>query len=232
MNFITITILLQAGLYLLAFGYSQLVLRGKLFKKIAIQKKDYRQDVFSRRFPLIALNMFLVMALSFGGFYLLRDFFIMGELSPWGLALMQIGIIILIDDAYFYFFHRTLHTNKYLLRVIHKRHHAASKPFPLDYMYVHPFEWMGGMMGVFLGLAAVFAIYGGMYASSFWIYICIRNFHEMHIHSGLQSHIVKHLGFIGTADHHDLHHSKLIGNYGSTLKIWDKVFGTEFKGKT
>ncbi|MEM7038998.1 MAG: sterol desaturase family protein [Bacteroidota bacterium] len=229
MEFVIITTILQAVLYTIAFGYSWAVIYGNFWKRFSIQKKAYRDDVFSRRLPLILINMSLVLILSFSGFYFTQDFYIMWEFPPIWLMLVQIATVILVDDFYFYFYHRTLHENKYLLKTIHKRHHTASKPFPMDYMYVHPLEWMLGTIGVVLGVSTVFLIFGEMHAWTFWTYICIRNFHEMHIHSGVKSTLVRHLSLIGTSDHHDLHHSKPVGNYSSTLKIWDKILGTEVK---
>ena len=52
--------------------------------------------------------------------------------------LLQIAVILIIDDFYFYWFHRLLHKNKFLYEKIHIIHHKASNPFPADYLYEHP----------------------------------------------------------------------------------------------
>ena len=49
------------------------------------------------------------------------------------------------------------------------------------------------------------------------------------MHSGL--HIpfgaYKILPFAFITDHHDFHHSKNLGNYGSTFTFMDRIFGTD-----
>jgi Delta7-sterol 5-desaturase len=37
------------------------------------------------------------------------------------------------------------------------------------------------------------------------------------------------LRFMTTSTHHNMHHSKFNGNYGIHFRIWDRLFGTEFK---
>jgi Delta7-sterol 5-desaturase len=127
--------------------------------------------------------------------------------------------------------HRSFHTFPFLMSRIHKRHHTASKPFPLDYMYVNPVEWMLGMIGPALSVVTIMLIYGQMYAWVIWILIVFRNLHEMQAHSGLRATWTRYTYFLGTSDHHDHHHSRLDGNYGSITRIWDLVFGTEIVEK-
>jgi Delta7-sterol 5-desaturase len=37
------------------------------------------------------------------------------------------------------------------------------------------------------------------------------------------------LKFMTSSTHHNMHHSKFNGNYGIHFRIWDRLFGTEFK---
>ena len=226
-----LTLAIQAGLYFLALLYSWAVIYGKFRKEHAIQPRDYREDAFPKRIPLIALNASLVLTFAASSYYLLQDYFILDAFPPIGLLLVQYLIFFVIDDAWFYLMHRSMHAIPWLMNVVHKRHHTASKPFPLDYMYVHPLEWMIGMLGPALGALTVLLIWGEMYAWVMWIVIIIRNLHEMQAHSGLKSTWMKYSLFLGTSDHHDLHHAKLQGNYGSSTRIWDLIFRTEIKHK-
>ena len=45
-----------------------------------------------------------------------------------------------------------MHENKFLLRKVHSIHHRAFSPLALEYLYVHPFEWMMGYIGPFNGI--------------------------------------------------------------------------------
>ena len=121
-----------------------------------------------------------------------------------------------------------MHENKYIYSKIHKIHHRASTPFPSEYLYTHPLEWMIGMIGPFIGITLL----GGVSIYSFWLLLIIRNVHELDIHSGLKSNfLIKKFPFSGTNEHHDLHHSILDGNYASSFTFLDKIFKTDIKIK-
>ena len=89
----------------------------------------------------------------------------------------QLFVVIIFDDAFFYILHRIMHENKFIYTKIHKIHHRANSPIPLDYIYVHPLEWMSGFIGPFIGIL----ILGGVSIYTFWLYLFIRNFHEFAI---------------------------------------------------
>ena len=139
--------------------------------------------------------------------------------------LFEVLFVLTIDDIFFYVLHRMMHENKYIYRKIHKIHHRANAPIPIDYIYVHPLEWSSGMIGPFIGMLLI----GGISIYSFWIYLIVRNLHEIHIHSGIKTSWFKFLiPFYGDNEHHDLHHAKRDGNYASTFILWDKIMGTKF----
>ena len=125
---------------------------------------------------------------------------------------------------FFYVLHRLMHENKYIYRKIHKIHHRANTPIPIDYIYVHPLEWSSGMIGPFIGMFML----GGISIYSFWIYLIVRNLHELHIHSGIvTSFFMRIIPFYGDNEHHDIHHSIRDGNYSSTFILWDYIFKTK-----
>ena len=137
---------------------------------------------------------------------------------------VQLFVILLFDDTFFYFLHRLMHENKYIYKKIHKIHHRANSPIPIDYLYVHPLEWMSGFIGPFIGILLL----GGVSIYAFWLYLIVRNFHELDIHSGLKSSFLnRSLPFSGTNEHHDLHHAKRDWNYSSTFTLWDTIFRTK-----
>ena len=115
-----------------------------------------------------------------------------------------------------------------MLGKIHTIHHRASPPFPLEYLYAHPLEWMLGMVGAVLGFAAV-ALFMPLNVFAIMAFGAIRNLHEIHIHSDLNIPIISQLPLISKTKHHDDHHSFLKGNYASTFVWWDKLFKTELK---
>ncbi len=205
---------------------SYLVLNNKLDSH-RIQQRSYRKNVWRKRYPLIAFNLGILYVLIVIGLLVAHPVFDMNWQS-YGSIFAQIIFLIFIDDAYFYFFHRKLHTTPKLYDKIHKIHHRACAPFPLEYIYVHPLEWMGGGLGIPIGLGCILLSQGSISVHAFWIFAFWRNFHEVDIHSGLHSRFSKYIPFYGTTEHHDTHHKKNThGNYASTFTVWDKLLGTE-----
>jgi sterol desaturase/sphingolipid hydroxylase (fatty acid hydroxylase superfamily) len=221
--FVTLSILTCS--IALAGVYSYLVLNKKLGAGGRIQDLVYKQGVFKKHFPLIAFNLATLYVFSAGGLYFAASAFDM-QLPTWYLFLGQVLIMLVFDDTYFYFFHRFMHENTYIFGKIHSIHHKARPPFPLDFIYVHPLEWMLGSTGMSGGMLLIFWLFGDINVYAFWFFAAFRNLHEIEIHSGIKSIVGQYIPFYGTTEHHDYHHSKLTGNYSSSLTVWDKIFKT------
>ena len=221
--FYTIVLLIFTNLFGLI--YSVLVLYTSIFQKFSIQKKPYVKGLFFKRMPLYLFNITLLLTISGFGAYFFADFFIQ-DFSI-GTIIFQVIFAFVIDDIFFYFYHRWLHENKYMLKTVHSIHHRATKPFPLEYLYAHPVEWLLGMIGAFLGFAILFMFMPvNLYA--FWIFGGLRNLHEIHIHSDLELPISSKIPLLSKTKHHDDHHAKLTGNYSSTFVWMDRLFKTNF----
>ncbi len=219
----TIVLLICTNLFGLI--YSMLVLYTSIFKKFSIQKKPYVKGLFSKRMPLYLFNITLLLTISGFGAFFFADFF--SQEFSIGTIIFQVIFAFVIDDIFFYFYHRWLHENKYMLKTVHSIHHRATKPFPLEYLYAHPIEWMLGMIGAFLGFAILFSFIDvNIYA--FWIFGGLRNLHEIHIHSDLELPVSSKIPLLSKTKHHDDHHAKLTGNYSSTFMWMDRLFKTNF----
>ena len=219
----TIVLLICTNLFGLI--YSILVLYTSVFQKFSIQKKPYVKGLFSKRMPLYLFNITILLTISGFGAYFFADFFIQ-DFSI-GTIIFQVIFAFVIDDIFFYFYHRWLHENKYMLKTVHSIHHRATKPFPLEYLYAHPIEWMLGMIGAFLGFAILF-IFMPVNIYAFWIFGGLRNLHEIHIHSDLELPVSSKIPLLSKTKHHDDHHAKLTGNYSSTFLWMDRLFKTNF----
>jgi len=139
-------------------------------------------------------------------------------------------VILVVDDAWFYGWHRLLHEDKRLYNRVHRIHHKAFSPLPIEYIYVHPLEWIVGSIGPFLGIVAVNLTWGTIPVWTFWGYLLIRNLHELDVHSGIRSLVGEHIPLYGLTEHHDLHHARPThGNYCSTFTLWDRVFKTYWR---
>ena len=220
------TILLLIGTNTIGLVYSLIVLKTNWFSSFQIQKKPYEKGVFSKRMPRYLLNFSILLILSGVGAYIGYPLFQQTEMAWWMIAL-QVFVAFVFDDVFFYFMHRWLHENKYMLKKVHAIHHRAHKPFPLEYLYAHPFEWMLGMVGAFLGFGIIL-LFMPVHIYSFWIFGALRNLHEIHIHSDLKLPGISHIPGISTSKNHDDHHAKLTGNYASTFSWMDRLFKTNF----
>lgn len=221
-----ITVGVLVGSNLIGLIYSMVVLKTGFFANFRIQQKAYKEGVFGQRMPLFLFNFAVLILFSGSGTYFMFEFFDSDSTAWWVIGL-QVLYAFIVDDAWFYFIHRLMHENKFLLKNIHSIHHRATTPFPLEYLYAHPLEWMIGMLGIVFGFGIIM-IFMPVSVYSFWVLGAIRNLHEIHIHSDLELPFLSKLPFVSKTRHHDDHHAKLTGNYASTFVWWDKLFKTDF----
>ena len=226
-NIIISTLCLMLSINLMGLVYSYIIIKTNIFKNFKLQDRPHKLKNFHKRLPLILFNLLILLSITGAGLFYMSDYIIASFSSVWRM-IFEIIIVLIIDDIFFYLFHRTMHENKFIYRKIHKIHHRASTPFPSEYLYTHPLEWMAGMIGPFIGIFLL----QGVSIYSFWVILIIRNLHELDIHSGLKSsYLTRYFPFSGTNEHHDLHHSILDGNYASSFSFWDKMFKTEISEK-
>lgn len=142
-------------------------------------------------------------------------------------AVSSFFVILLIDDAWFYWFHRLLHHPR-LYKYVHFEHHKSVDVNPLSSLSFHFIEPSLLTLWI-IPLSFVMPIYAPVLGLvQLW---------------GLFDNIKSHLGyeffpkwfnkswlrFLITSTHHNMHHAKFNGNYGNHFRFWDKLFGTEFK---
>jgi sterol desaturase/sphingolipid hydroxylase (fatty acid hydroxylase superfamily) len=228
MYIILVTLGINAACVFIGFILSVIRLYTNKLDGLEVHSKKEKTKVLWERLPLILFNVAILQILAAVGLY-----FGQGMLDQsgfyWGIFIAQFFIFLFADDFYFYWFHRLMHENEYLFQKIHRIHHKASQPFAIEFIYVHPFEWMGGSLGVLLGFLLIYFSFGSVNVYAFWFYAFYRSVHEVEIHSGLEFRIFSWLPFYGSVKHHDDHHAYVRGNYASSLTYLDKIFKTGFK---
>jgi Delta7-sterol 5-desaturase len=136
-------------------------------------------------------------------------------------------ILLIIDDAWFYWTHRLLHHPK-IYKYVHAVHHKSIDVTPYTSMSFHVIEPMIASFWIF-PVAFIFPMYMPALA-------------VLQVY-GLLDNIKSHLGyeffpknfnkgwlrFLSSSTYHNMHHSKFNGNYGVHFRFWDKLCGTEFK---
>ena len=213
----------------IGYFYSYLIVNNKIGRNSKIQINSKLDTKYlHKHLPLFILNVIILIILVFIGlFFETFSSYIIDTTHSitFKEICSHLFVILLFDDVFFYVLHRFMHENKYIYSKIHKIHHRANSPIPIDYIYVHPLEWLSGFIGPFIGILFL----GGVSIYTFWLYLLVRNFHEISIHSGLKSNFIyKILPFYGENEHHDMHHLKRDGNYSSTFTFMDFLFKTKF----
>ena len=224
-NDIFLTLLLVLLINISGYIYSFLFVKNIIGNQSRIQIQSRTNlSYLNNHVPLVAFNVLTLMLFVFIGLYFFHGYIINNHQMSIYKVIIQLFVILLFDDTFFYFLHRMMHENKFIYKTIHKIHHRANAPVAIDYLYVHPLEWMSGFIGPFIGIILL----GGVSIYTFWLYLFVRNFHELAIHSGLKSSFISRIfPFYGTNEHHDLHHEKRDGNYASSFTFFDLVFKTK-----
>lgn len=190
------------------------------------QTTPRKRGTLAARLPRIGLNLLGLYGLALPALHLLDPLFPMAAPPLW-LGVIQFALLVLADDLWFYFAHRFMHENKEVYRRVHKIHHEAFAPVPIEYIYVHPAELMLGTLGPVIVIVATLLVAGEMSAFVLVGWQVWRTLHEIDIHSGLRSPLTAALPLWAGMKHHDLHHARpTLGNYASSLTLWDRLLGT------
>ena len=143
-------------------------------------------------------------------------------------VLLNIFLILMIYDFFYYLMHRFLFHGKGYFRKVHAVHHQARSPTFGDSLLLHPME---AFLGVFLFIVTVIivaVIAGGQLhvvtlIATMIIYTQINTFN--HVKTDWDAFPFKTLNWI--AHKHSVHHIDMHkGNYATITLFFDKLFGT------
>lgn len=137
----------------------------------------------------------------------------------------HIALGMVTEDFFFYWSHRLFHT-PWFYKNIHKKHHEHYNTISLSCIYAHPLEMLLG--NTFPALSVLFLLKSKMHIVTFSIWLNIRLISTHDGHSGYDFPFAfyKAVPSSTCAVFHVYHHLKNCGNYGSSLRFWDKLFGT------
>ncbi|CAK88518.1 unnamed protein product (macronuclear) [Paramecium tetraurelia] len=135
----------------------------------------------------------------------------------------QIAFCMIVEDASFYWLHRTLHSPRFYH--IHKKHHEFYNTISLAAEYQHPIEFVLTSTATALG-PLLLGSHMHVYTLGFW-YI-VRVFETIDGHCGYEFSWSPYrlLPFSGSSEYHHYHHSHNIGNFSSFFYYWDTLCGT------
>ena len=126
---------------------------------------------------------------------------------------------IIVVEILFYVTHRHMHYNKFFYNNVHIQHHYWYKPYAITGIACHPVEHLA--VNCFSTYVPLFLF---PYVHIIWV--------SVYIHIVMISVSFSHSGWNYVSNNfHDLHHKKIMCNYGLTGVFYsmDKYFGTYYE---
>jgi len=221
--FVSLRYMLVAG-GLFAFFY---IWKRYWFSKIQ-QKYPSNKHVFHEiKHSFFTIIIFSMVILTVMWASLHRYTLIYSPINKYGYPYFFLSIIlmVLLNDAYFYWTHRLLHW-KPMFKYVHKTHHIPHNPTPFS---AYCFHWVEAFIEVGIIPLICFTIPYHLVALGIYSgYTMVLN-------------IAGHLGFEffpkgfarnkwfkwhNSATHHNMHHRFVKYNYGLYFNFWDRWMGT------
>ncbi|MSP63893.1 MAG: fatty acid hydroxylase family protein [Myxococcales bacterium] len=127
-----------------------------------------------------------------------------------------------IEDAWHYFAHRSLHT-RWGWKHIHFMHHHYTTPFGVAANYAHPLETLWTGFGTVLPVLLF-----RPHLATMLLWIIVRQLQAISVHVGYDFpwRPSRFLPFLGGARFHDRHHRRFNRNYAPTFVWIDRLLGT------
>ena len=187
-------------------------------------KEKWRKEKYP---PVVRATQKMGMYCNGVFFVLVLPFCITTQPQPtWNIAL-DIFLILMFYDFFYYLSHRFWFHGNGAMRQIHAVHHQARKPTYLDSHYVHPTETFIGL-ALYIGSIGFLSLVLGPFhlitmVLTFVIYVQINTIN--HTFFSLPYFPFKSLSWM-TAKHHVHHENMHKGNYATITLFYDKLFGT------
>ncbi len=137
-------------------------------------------------------------------------------------VLATLAFCLVVEDAWHYLAHRTLHT-RWGFNKIHYLHHHYMTPFGVAASYAHPAETVFTGFGTVL---PVLILRPHLFTMLIWI-VC-KQLQATAVHSGYQFpwRPSRFLPFLVSAGFHDRHHRRFNRNYAPNFIWLDRLLGT------
>lgn len=191
------------------------------------KEKDKPKWKLEKYPPMVRSTQRMGLYLNVTLFLVLLPFCITMAAQPVWKVLLDIFVILMFYDFFYYLSHRFWFHGKGPMRKIHAVHHQARNPTYLDAHYVHPLETFVGL-GLFVASIAVLAaLIGPFHIVTIVItYLIFTNINQInHVYLDLPYFPYKTLNWI-VAKHHVHHENMHKGNYATITLFYDKIFGT------
>lgn len=169
-------------------------------------------------------------------FLVIMPFCLTLEAQPWWKILLDMFVILMFYDFFYYLTHRFLFHDGGVfggpLMWVHAVHHQQNNPCRQDSSYIHPLE-----IAIGLGLYAASIFVLSLIMGEFHVITIIVTwlaFSEINLHNhdlwNQERFPFKYLSYMSKMHHH--HHAKFTGgNYATITLLYDWLFGTYDTGQ-
>jgi sterol desaturase/sphingolipid hydroxylase (fatty acid hydroxylase superfamily) len=140
---------------------------------------------------------------------------------------VQVGVGVIVAEFGSYWLHRWSHADNWLWRV-HLLHHRPEQMNTANSLTAHPVNAIYNHLARMLPLVAL-----GLQAEALLAVALFGLTQSLVTHANVRGHIGPLEYLLGSAALHRLHHSTLkreAGNFGTTVPLWDQLFGTYRRG--
>lgn len=177
--------------------------------------------------PIVRANQRVGLVCNVTFFIAILPFCITTITAPLWEILLNVVVILMFYDFFYYVFHRFWFHGSGWMRTAHALHHQARNPTYIDAHYVHPVETVVGLvlyMGSIVFLSALLGPFHlGTIVLTFLIYFQINQIN----HTFCKLPYFPFKAISGAAAKHHVHHESMqMGNYASITPFYDKLFGT------
>lgn len=149
-----------------------------------------------------------------------------GPIPPFWRIAAELLAILHIAEFFQYFSHRFMHSNAFIYKWVHAKHHRFTAPNSWASEYATPAELLFG--ADFSALVGPLILRSNFFTIVLWL--IIRTSMTVDVHSGYafpwSPYNRLSWMFVGSRGH-DWHHSHNRGNFGTMLWYMDKLFGTD-----
>lgn len=137
-------------------------------------------------------------------------------------VLLTLGFCLVVEDAWHYFAHRTLHT-RWAMDKIHYLHHHYMTPFGMASSYAHPLETIFTGFGTVLPMLIL-----RPHLFTLLIWVVTKQLQATAVHCGYEFpwRPSRFLPFLVSASFHDRHHRRFNRNFAPNFVWLDRLLGT------
>lgn len=207
------------------------------FKQVSeLNKEVYAKQVAKPRFmPIIKRSITWGLLAQVVIFAAIVPFCITAEAQPWWQIPLDVFIILMVYDFFYYLVHRFLfHDGGFgpgPLMWVHSVHHQQKNPCRGDSAFLHPIETCAGI-GLYAACVAGLAfLMGDFHIITIIITAIVYSEINLHNHDRMEAdHFpFKYLKYM--SDMHHVHHARFVsGNFATITLFYDWLFGTLDKG--